>query len=89
MEAGHEGEGISRNADNETPLMIACESKQIEVGKLLIQKFPNCIPEQNKSGMDAVSLSTYLPISQGTDENIAHARFPSRSITSSPAASVG
>jgi hypothetical protein len=56
IEAGHENEGISRNTDNETPLMIACENKQIEIGKLLILQFPICIPEQNKSGLDAVSL---------------------------------
>lgn len=37
--------------------MIACENKQIEIGKLLILQFPICIPEQNKSGMDAVGLS--------------------------------
>jgi len=88
MGVGHEDEGISRNADNETPLMIACESKQIEVGKLLVQNFPNCIPEQNKSGMDAVS-ALLSPILHDTDESSAHARFPSRRITSSSAASVG
>ena len=56
--AGHENSGISRNTENETPLMIACENKQIEIGKLLIVQFPMCIPEQNKAGMDAVSTST-------------------------------
>jgi len=56
--AGHENAGISRNTENETPLMIACENKQIEIGKLLIMQFPMCIPEQNKAGMDAVSTSS-------------------------------
>lgn len=37
--------------------MVACENKQIEVGKLLIMQFPICIGEQNKSGMDAVRSS--------------------------------
>lgn len=55
VEAGHEDEGISRNSEWDTPLMLAAEAKQIEVGKLLIAVFPRCVPWTNKSGMDAVS----------------------------------
>ncbi|KAK3059698.1 hypothetical protein LTS18_010239, partial [Coniosporium uncinatum] len=47
--AGHENDGISRNTDYDTPLMLACEAKQIEVGRLLIQRCPGCVPWVNKS----------------------------------------
>jgi hypothetical protein len=37
--------------------MLACESKQIEVGHLLLAAFPRCIPWVNKQGMDALMLT--------------------------------
>jgi hypothetical protein len=39
--------------------MTACESKQVEVGELLIRIFPRCVPWANKQGMDAVSTPAY------------------------------
>lgn len=60
LEAGHEDAGISLNTDFETPLMIACAAKQVEVGQLLIEQFPHCIPWSNKAGMDAVSQSKHV-----------------------------
>ncbi|KAF2834792.1 ankyrin [Patellaria atrata CBS 101060] len=55
--AGHEDDGISRNTDWSTALMLAAENKQLETGKLLIERFPRCIPWTNKEGLDALSLS--------------------------------
>jgi hypothetical protein len=65
IDAGHEDEGISLNTDFETPLMLACEAKQVDAGKLLIAAFPRCVPWSNKQGMDAVSFST-LTLSSAT-----------------------
>ena len=56
VEAGHEDEGISRNSEWETPLMIAAEARKVEVGALLIDEFPRCVPWFNKMGMDAVRM---------------------------------
>ncbi|KAF1985748.1 ankyrin [Aulographum hederae CBS 113979] len=55
--AGHEDKGISKNADWETPLMVAAEFKQVDVALLLIEKCSRCVPWTNKSGMDALMLS--------------------------------
>jgi hypothetical protein len=38
--------------------MLAAEAKQIEVGKLLIAHFPQCVPWTNKAGMDALMTSS-------------------------------
>lgn len=57
IDAGHEDKGIARNSDGDTPLMLASEAKQVDVGGLLIAKFPRCVPWTNKKGMDAVCLA--------------------------------
>jgi ankyrin repeat protein len=54
IDAGHEDEGISRNSDWDTPLMLASEAKQVNVGEMLIAQFPRCVPWTNRKGMDAV-----------------------------------
>ncbi|KAI9685346.1 MAG: hypothetical protein M1820_010807 [Bogoriella megaspora] len=54
IEAGHEANGISLNADGDTPLMVAVASEKVEVGELLIKQFPRCVPWQNKAGLDAL-----------------------------------
>lgn len=54
IDAGHENQGISRNSDWDTPLMLASETKQVDVGEMLIIQFPRCVPWTNKKGMDAV-----------------------------------
>ncbi|KAF2101762.1 ankyrin [Rhizodiscina lignyota] len=57
IEAGHEDQGISRNVDWDTPLMIAAAHGRVEVGLLLINRFPRCVPWANQEGMDALMLS--------------------------------
>lgn len=54
IDIGHENDGISRNTDHDTPLMLAAANEQVEVGKLLIARFPQCVPYTNKNGMDAL-----------------------------------
>jgi uncharacterized protein len=61
IDAGHEEEDISLNTEFETPLMVACEAKQIDMGNLLIERFPRCIPWANKYGMDSVRLPNPHP----------------------------
>jgi uncharacterized protein len=36
--------------------MVACADSHVNVGQLLISKFPRCIPWQDKAGMDALML---------------------------------
>ena len=55
IDAGHEDESISRNANWDTPLLIAVETSQA-VATLLATRFPRCIPWKNKQGADAVTL---------------------------------
>ncbi|KAK7552412.1 ankyrin repeat-containing domain protein [Phyllosticta citricarpa] len=54
IDIGHENDGISRNTDHDTPLMLAAAHEQVEVGKLLIARFPQCVPYTNKNGMDTL-----------------------------------
>ncbi|KAI6874119.1 decaprenyl-diphosphate synthase subunit 1 [Hortaea werneckii] len=63
LEAGHEEKEISVNTDNDTPLMCAARNGHVEVGKLLAQEFPRCIPYQNKSGLDALAIASQHPAS--------------------------
>jgi hypothetical protein len=58
IDAGHEDAGISRNADWDTPLMLACADSRLEVAKLLITHFPRCIPWTNKAGLDALMIAS-------------------------------
>ncbi|KKY28376.1 putative ankyrin repeat containing protein [Diplodia seriata] len=55
IDAGHENDGISRNTDHDTPLMLAAACGQVEVGILLAARFPQCVPYINNNGMDVVS----------------------------------
>ncbi|KAF2005879.1 ankyrin [Amniculicola lignicola CBS 123094] len=57
IEAGHESEFISRNNDWETPLMLAAIAGKEDMGVILAKRFPECIPWQNKMGVDALMLS--------------------------------
>lgn len=65
IQAGHEKVEISRNADHDTPLMLAAKSGHVEVGKLLVKEFPRCIPLVNKLWLDALSLCSQHPASTG------------------------
>ncbi|KAL9030466.1 MAG: hypothetical protein Q9196_001410 [Gyalolechia fulgens] len=53
IDAGHEDDTISRNADGDTPLHLAVETS-VTVATLLANQFSRCIPWQNKQGADAV-----------------------------------
>lgn len=63
--AGHEQVEVSRNADHDTPLMLAAQNGHVEVGRLLAQGFPRCIPFQNKLGLDALAMASQHPSSTG------------------------
>ncbi|OJD37079.1 zinc finger zim17-type [Diplodia corticola] len=54
IDAGHENDGISRNTDHDTPLMLAASCGQVEVGILLAARFPQCVPYINNAGMDVL-----------------------------------
>ena len=53
IDAGHEDEGISKNANWDTPLSLAVETSEA-VATLLATRFPRCIPWKNKQGADTV-----------------------------------
>ncbi|KAF2115275.1 ankyrin repeat-containing domain protein [Lophiotrema nucula] len=57
IEAGHDDEAICRNNDLETPLMLAATAGKEDLGVMLAKRFPECIPWQNKMGLDALMLS--------------------------------
>ncbi|OCK81216.1 ankyrin [Lepidopterella palustris CBS 459.81] len=61
IEAGHEDEGVSRNGDWETPLMLAAANGRAEVGVLLCKRFPECVGWGDKGGLDALMLSARTP----------------------------
>jgi hypothetical protein len=54
IEAGHEEETVSRNNEDETPLMFAAVAGKEDMGVMLAKRFPECIAWQNKDGLDAV-----------------------------------
>ena len=58
VQAGHDAHEISRNADNDTPLMLAAQKGHFEVGRLLMKEFPQCIPYTNNVGLDALAMSS-------------------------------
>ncbi|KAF2819672.1 ankyrin [Ophiobolus disseminans] len=57
IEQGHEEEMVSRNNDFETPLMLASAAGKEDMGVTLAKRFPDCIPWQDKAGLDALMLS--------------------------------
>ena len=65
INAGHDKEEISRNAEHDTPLMVAARNGHVEVGKLLIQQFPVSIRYVNGLGLDVLSLASQTPASTG------------------------
>lgn len=56
IQAGHEDVEISRNADNETPLMLAAKGGHVEAAKLLVEAFPRCVGMVDGRGMDALGI---------------------------------
>ncbi|KAL9013058.1 MAG: hypothetical protein Q9173_002231 [Seirophora scorigena] len=62
VDAGHEDDFISCNANGETPLHLAVETS-VPIALLLASKFPRCIPWKNKQGADAVMLSARTSVS--------------------------
>ncbi|KAM0805504.1 ankyrin repeat-containing domain protein [Usnea florida] len=57
IDAGHEDEGISKNANWDTPLSLAVETSEA-VATLLATRFPRCIPWKNKQGADTLMLTS-------------------------------
>jgi len=57
LNAGHEANEISRNADWDTPLMIAAQHGHVDVGKLLIDRCSRSIPLTNRKGLDALAIA--------------------------------
>lgn len=58
---GHDELEISRNADHDTPLMLAAKSGHFEVGTMLAKRFPRCIQYSNKAGMDTLAMAAQHP----------------------------
>ncbi|KAL8928523.1 MAG: hypothetical protein Q9208_001757 [Pyrenodesmia sp. 3 TL-2023] len=56
IEAGHDDDSISRNANGDTPLHLAVETS-VPIATLLASAFSRCIPWKNKQGADTVMLS--------------------------------
>ncbi|KAI4154018.1 MAG: hypothetical protein LQ341_000443 [Variospora aurantia] len=56
VDAGHEDDSISCNANGETPLHLAVETS-VPIAILFASRFPRCISWKNKQGADAVMLS--------------------------------
>lgn len=54
---------MSRNNDWETPLMLAAVAGKEDMGVMLAKRFPECVPWQNKQGLDAVG-RPFLPTSR-------------------------
>nr|POE75783.1 putative e3 ubiquitin-protein ligase xbos36 [Quercus suber] len=50
-------EETSRNADHETPLMLAARNGHVEVGKLLVTEYPRSVPYTNQAGLDALAIA--------------------------------
>jgi len=63
IRAGHEDVEVSRNALNDTPLMLAAQKGHVEVGRLLVQEFPRCITYANNAGLDALAMASQHPAS--------------------------
>lgn len=61
VDAGHDGQEICRNSDHNTPLMLAAQNEQFEVGTMLAKRFPRSIPYINKQGLDALAMAAQHP----------------------------
>ncbi|EME42216.1 hypothetical protein DOTSEDRAFT_106264, partial [Dothistroma septosporum NZE10] len=61
FQAGHDAHEISRNADHNTPLMVAAQNGHFEVGTVLANRYPRCIPYVNKLGVDALAMAAQHP----------------------------
>ncbi|KAI9676852.1 MAG: hypothetical protein M1817_006691 [Caeruleum heppii] len=57
LDAGHEDDGISRNAEWETPLMSACRGGSEDVVKTLMRRCERCVDWKNKDGLDALMIT--------------------------------
>jgi ankyrin repeat protein len=54
---GHDDGEISRNADHDTPLMLAAKAGHVQTAALLANQFPRSISFVNKAGLDVLALS--------------------------------
>ncbi|GAB7341197.1 hypothetical protein MBLNU457_7485t1 [Dothideomycetes sp. NU457] len=63
LDAGHDAEEVSRNADWDTPLILAAANGQVNVGTLLINRCPRCIHWTNKKGLDVLAIACQTPAS--------------------------
>lgn len=59
--AGHDSFEISRNSDHDTPLMLAAQTGNFEVGTYLAKAFPRSITYVNKAGLDALAMAAQHP----------------------------
>ncbi|KAF3199711.1 hypothetical protein TWF191_000927 [Orbilia oligospora] len=60
VQAGHEKDGVSRNFDGQTPLMVASGSNDENADDVvfyLVGEFENCVEWRDKSGMTALSVA--------------------------------
>lgn len=69
VQAGHERDGISRNYDGQTPLMVACASTDENADDVvfyLAGEFERCVEWRDKNGMTALMMAAKA----GNDANI-------------------
>ncbi|KAI9837810.1 MAG: hypothetical protein M1819_006744 [Sarea resinae] len=67
LDTGHEDDGLSRNADGDTPLIYAAEA-QPEIVEVLVRRFPSIVNWRNKRGIDALMTASL----NGQSTSISH-----------------
>ncbi|KAI4257567.1 MAG: hypothetical protein LQ352_001632, partial [Teloschistes flavicans] len=82
IDAGHEDESISRNANGDTPIHLAVETS-LPLATLLATTFPHCIAWKNKQGADAIMLSARTSPSPPASSTTSTAAKTSPTVTTS------
>jgi len=81
--AGHERAEISRNALQETPLMLAAREGHVPAARALVEAFPRCVAMVDAKGLDALALcaqsgngesTSLIPVLLALEPGLAHTR---------------
>ncbi|KAI9868363.1 MAG: hypothetical protein M1813_005806 [Trichoglossum hirsutum] len=76
IEAGHEDEGFSRNADGDTALMVAAAAGHDEIVHLIANRYPAAVSIRNKAGLTALMLAAKSGSSSSINTLLAHGADP-------------
>ncbi|KAH0538500.1 hypothetical protein FGG08_004887 [Glutinoglossum americanum] len=76
IEAGHEDEGFSRNANGDTALMFASSAGHEEIVDLIASRFPDIVSVRNKAGLTALMLAAQSGSSTCITTLLAHDADP-------------